>query len=235
MANVPVPSNDFLTIGYVAMSVPGHAFTLFNIYIQTTDCRQMRMHFCPRDQSYRYVTANGKLTDRAVCYRPNIRRGTVVPQTIWQPAQAGDVQRHVAGLLWPIFFVRANDVLGATVAQVSTANSAPSDLLDFGNIAPLGGLSTTTLCLKWPGYPEHKKQVETRNTTGFITVAKLLERIAKFMEKFIQDARNHRNDTNWRVGPGGMINEHNIRIVGLMHVSRGVWQPILQLDGLTFT
>ena len=36
-------------------------------------------------------------------------------------------------------------------------------------------------------------------------------------------------DPNWRVGAGG-ITKDQVILVGVVHISRGSWQPILQLN-----
>jgi len=36
-------------------------------------------------------------------------------------------------------------------------------------------------------------------------------------------------DTNWRVGVGGITKEQ-VLLIGAVHVSQGSWQPILQLN-----
>ncbi|KZV64673.1 hypothetical protein PENSPDRAFT_757088 [Peniophora sp. CONT] len=226
------PSIDFLTLGYVASSVgPGNAFRLFNIYTQSPDCRLMGIHFYPGDNSYRVRMPNGQ-PGAALCYKPN-PRGAVVQQTMWQPAQRGDVLRHVddAGLLPPVFFVCPDLVIGLPMKQVLEA--PPGSLLNIFNSAgpaPLGGIANTHFCLRWPGYPEIRKQVELRNASRApITMSKLVERIARFVERFIEDQANQPMNGPWRVGPGGITRDH-IFIVGINQVSRGVWQPILQLN-----
>lgn len=151
------PSIDFLTLGYVASSVgPGNAFRLFNIYTQRPDCRLIGIHFYPGDNSYRVRMPNGQ-PGAALCYKPN-PRGAVVQQTMWQPAQRGDVLRHVddAGLLPPVFFVCPDFVVGLPMSQVLDA--PPGSLLNIFNSAgpaPLGGLANTHFCLRVSGTPTH--------------------------------------------------------------------------------
>jgi hypothetical protein len=36
-------------------------------------------------------------------------------------------------------------------------------------------------------------------------------------------------DPNWRIGAGG-IKKEDVILVGIVHVSQGSWQPILQLN-----
>ena len=37
--------------------------------------------------------------------------------------------------------------------------------------------------------------------------------------------------TEWHVGPGSAITRDRILVIGVAHVSAGVWMPILQLNG----
>ena len=47
---------------------------------------------------------------------------------------------------------------------------------------------------------------------------------------WLQEAgRNEGQDPNWKVGSGG-ITKDQVIIVGVVHVSQGSWQPILQLN-----
>jgi len=46
----------------------------------------------------------------------------------------------------------------------------------------------------------------------------------------VQEAeRLEGQDPNWRVGAGGVTKEQVI-LIGVVHVSQGSWQPILQLN-----
>ncbi|VDB94639.1 unnamed protein product [Peniophora sp. CBMAI 1063] len=215
-----------------------NAERLFNIYTRSADCRLIKVHFHPMDNSYRRLLIDQddlKLFDTPMCYKPD-KKGTVVPQTIWQPLQRGDVQRHVddAELLPPVYFIGTDHVIGIKTSQVLDANlRAPPGIYFPTAPAPLGGRANTHFCLRWPGYTEFKKQVELKNASGSpITMWKLVERVANFVARFIQEMANQpiqEGQGPWRVGPG-FIGIDNIYIVGLMQVSRGVWQPILQLD-----
>ena len=41
--------------------------------------------------------------------------------------------------------------------------------------------------------------------------------------------RIHGDDPNWRVGTSGITKE-DVILIGVVHVSQGSWQPILQLN-----
>ncbi|VDC06494.1 unnamed protein product [Peniophora sp. CBMAI 1063] len=242
VAMIELPSEvGFPFSGYVAKSLdPGQAERLFNIYTRSDDCRAINIHFHPMDNSYRRLITNpdeteSPLFDSPICYKTD-NKGAVVPQTVWMPLQRGDVQRHTddAGLVPPIYFIGIDHGIGIKASQVLDANiRAPPGITHPTVPAPLGGRANTHLCLKWPGYDEFKKQVELRNASGSpITMYKLVERSANFVQRFIQEMADQPiqgGQEPWRVGPG-FITAENIYVVGLMQVSRGVWQPILQLD-----
>ncbi|KZV59294.1 hypothetical protein PENSPDRAFT_553082, partial [Peniophora sp. CONT] len=159
-------------------------------------------------------------------------KGTTVQQKMWQPTQPGDVIRHVrdATLLVPIFFIRPDHIIGIDVSQVlSVRSGALLHILDSNAPVSMGGWNTTHLTLKWPGYSqEFRKQIELRDhREAPITMSKLAERAAKFVERFIEEAANWQISQDahyWRVGPHHITKDH-LYIVGLVHVSAGSWQP----------
>jgi hypothetical protein len=108
------------------------------------------------------------------------------------------------------------------------------------------------------GHVEFRKQVELKDTYRQpITVGTLASRIGKRVDEFLevlfafyyywcmnlantilQEAHQHYdgNDNHWQHDrlQEWLVDSHwrnSIYIVGLLHVSRGVWQPILQLRG----
>jgi len=100
----------------------------------------------------------------------------------------------------------------------------------------------------------------TRNQTsdhGIISLEKFAKRVASAVDRFfdvstlssleylpfgVQSSFNHLHsdclqeagrhggqDPNWQVGAGG-ITKDQVILVGVVHVSQGSWQPILQLN-----
>jgi len=173
------------------------------------------------DASYRHPS--GIVLD----YRAD-NRGSVVRQ--FQQVFAMNVV-HTA-LQAPVFFVRATGLVGieASIAY----NGWPRDLINVQNAAPLGGPTIANLVLNWPGYPEFKKQVEVVDSRGQpITMGKLVERVARFVARFIAHHQNAATPippefAPWRVGPRATLDD--IYIVGLVQVSPGSWMPLLQLN-----
>ncbi|VDC06490.1 unnamed protein product [Peniophora sp. CBMAI 1063] len=186
-----------------------------------------------QDGSYR----SGTRLDVALDYRVD-QKGIVVPQTMWQPQQAGDVHRHFrdAALNDPIFFFSTDFILGVDLARVYANHpGTPLVILRASAPAPLGNMVTAHFCLGWPGYAQaYRKQVELRDSNRTpITMSKLVERIASFVRRFIEEAGSWPIDPEhavWRVGRGFISADH-LNIIGLVHVSIGCWQPILQLKG----
>ena len=74
--------------------------------------------------------------------------GTVVPQSIWSPATAGDAQRYCnVPLNMPIFFVHGErGTLGLRVAQATTGRI--DGLLSGRAPAPIGNGHTTSIRIK---------------------------------------------------------------------------------------
>ncbi|KZV72218.1 hypothetical protein PENSPDRAFT_368441 [Peniophora sp. CONT] len=221
-----------------------NAFMLLNHLIGVPDCRALLIQ-CYQDKSYRYTGTNGQPSP-ALDYQHD-QKGTVVQQEMWRPMQPGDVHRHfdnARSMQWPIFFlinimvsgVPRGVMVGIDLSLVGHA-SLRQTMVQPDMAAPLGGLTTTHLCLKWPGYREYKKQVEIQDAHRQpIRMLKLVERIARFVERWIDEVQRQPIDprlAHWRVGPGAITKDH-LYIVGLVHVSAGTWQPILQLKGHNF-
>ncbi|KAI0255576.1 hypothetical protein BJV78DRAFT_1369259 [Lactifluus subvellereus] len=151
--------------------------------------------------------------------------GTVVPQFIWRPVNPSDAQRYAnSSLNMPIFFVHHNRVtLGLHLIMAAAGDC--TTLLGAGNAAPVGDCSTTYVRIKWPGYDDWSKQIMTRDQTSAhstITLEKLAKRVANAVCHFLD------------VGANGIKKNHVI-LIGLVHVSQGSWQPILQLDRYNIT
>ncbi|KZV72216.1 hypothetical protein PENSPDRAFT_751121 [Peniophora sp. CONT] len=226
-------SDSHLTMGFIAMSLnPTNAFNLFNHLLCTSDCRVAGIQYY-QDGSYRSSTYPNAVLDYHVD-----PKGTVIQQEAWKPMQPGDVHRHVqnARLCWPVFFLRVDHIVGIELSAEGEVRTRQM-LVNPNMPAPLGGLTTTHLCLKWPGYGFYKKQVEIQDANkNPIRMSKLAERISKFIGRWIEEAAQTPIDPrlmHWRVGPGFITKEH-IYVVGLVQVSAGTWQPILQLKGLNF-
>ncbi|KAI9438953.1 hypothetical protein H4582DRAFT_2075566 [Lactarius indigo] len=157
--------------------------------------------------------------------------GTVVPQRKWTPPYENQRYAHVP-LNKPIFFVH-NDRENLGLRIVTAAERDCMTLLDVGKPAPVGDASSTFIRINWPGYPGGSSQIMVRDPTpahNTITVEKFAKRIASAVCKFIDGQSQSRGDeASWRIGPGDITRDQVI-LLGVVHVSLGSWQPILQLD-----
>jgi len=154
--------------------------------------------------------------------------GTVVPQSLWSPAATPTVPLHV-----PIFFVQRDQRTIGLPLSLAAAGDC-SSLLDRHLPAPVGGHHTINIHIMWPGQHEWSSQIMTRDQTPLhntITMEGLAARVARAVGRFLQDRAVEQQGTSydWRIGQGGTT-DYNILLVGLINVSQGSWQPILQLN-----
>ncbi|VDB83175.1 unnamed protein product [Peniophora sp. CBMAI 1063] len=167
-----------------------------------------------------------------VDYRADVSRGAVVPQNLFMPSGEDNRQRHAinAQLQLPIFFVHVDGRVGISLAEAVAGHS--TTLSGAHQFSAMGGKSTTHFYVNWPGYHEYKKQVEIQDAHHRpITLSRLARRIGSFIDSFIQANSTVYNPSQWRLGSGAITRDHII-IVGLMQVSAGTWQPIIQLHGV---
>ncbi|KAH9976822.1 hypothetical protein BGW80DRAFT_1250275 [Lactifluus volemus] len=169
--------------------------------------------------------------------------GTVVPQHIWSAQNPSDVKRYGnVPLNMPIFFVHKNRInLGLPLLGAAAGNC--TTLLSPGAAAPVGDGSTTCIRINWPGYTDWstqimlKDQTSTHNTITlekFQNVCNCGVQVPGWLTS-VQEAQWIRGeDPNWQVGNGGITKEHVI-LIGVVHVSQGSWQPILQLNHYVFS
>ncbi|KAI0031507.1 hypothetical protein K488DRAFT_71336 [Vararia minispora EC-137] len=192
--------------------------------------------------SYTQGMSQDGQSDWILDYFPDLSLGPVIRQRLYVPTGSSEtVARHVtnAQLRKPIFFVLRNGSLGVQLNHASAGETSEvvgeRERADF-----FGGLTTTNFCINWVGHSEFRKQVELHDSYHHpITVSRLLQRIGRRVDDFLNDADAYfdRNDPHWlhdtlkewRAHPGL---RPSIYIIGLLHVSRGVWEPILQLRGV---
>ncbi|KAI9463773.1 hypothetical protein F5148DRAFT_982359 [Russula earlei] len=162
-------------------------------------------------------------------------RGTVVPQRRWTPADEVDVRRHVesAALQLPMFFVNRRSGVGFWLPDILQGRD--HDLYHGDREASLGGRTTTTIRINWPGYGDFKRQIPAKDETysrNPITLARFMKHIGTSVDKFFNQcmASGHLADPRWRIGMQG-ITQSDVKIIGAVHVSAGTWMPIIQLTG----
>ena len=104
---------------------------------------------------------------------------------------------------------------------------------------------------QWPGYDEQNRQIMTRDQTqnqNTISLETLAARVAgavcRILEVSLSESSlqpsSDRSKMNlarmqcqrpaWQVGGRGGVTENDIILIGLIQVSQGSWQPILQLN-----
>ena len=139
-------------MGFLAMSLtPNNAFMLLNHLLGVQDCRLVGIRRFP-DGSYRYTGSNGH-SSAPLDYQID-QKGTVIQQEMWRPMQPGDIHRHFenARMQWPIFFLSASGGSQGVIVGVDLALAGHPGLRQImvqpDMASPLGGLTTTHLCLK---------------------------------------------------------------------------------------
>jgi len=191
----------------------------------------------PALQNVRPVTCIG---DRLAWHLDYMLRdvGTVVSQRLWSPAATSDTQRYgTVPLNMPIFLVeRDGTTLGLPLNQAASGDC--SALLNARLPAPVGHYHTTFIRIMWPGYNEWSTQIMLRDQTparSTIPIEALAARVARAVCRFLQDCAGQQcMSPTWFIGRGG-ITANDIILVGLIQVTQGSWQPILQLNRYVFS
>ncbi|KAH9976824.1 hypothetical protein BGW80DRAFT_1202963 [Lactifluus volemus] len=137
----------------------------------------------------------------------------------------------------PIFFVHSNRV-GLGLSLIHAAAGDCRMLLGGLIEAPVGSCSTTYIRIKWPGYDDWYRQIMTRDQTPAhttISLEKLARRVANAVCLFLDEAAQmNGRDPEWRIGGYTGIKKDEVILIGLVQVSQGSWQPILQLNRFIF-
>jgi len=162
--------------------------------------------------------------------------GTVVPQRMWSSRVYVDSQHNTnTSLNMPVYFVH-NDRATIGLPLLKAVEGSRATLLGAGDAAPIGNVSSMCIRINWPGYGDWRSQVMTKDQTSAhntITVEKFAKRVAatvcRFLDQLVEAERLEGQDPNWRIGAGGITKEQVI-LIGVVHVSQGSWQPILQLN-----
>ncbi|KZV65100.1 hypothetical protein PENSPDRAFT_587391 [Peniophora sp. CONT] len=148
--------------------------------------------------------------------------GPVVPQKLWLPRSSRDISRYVleAALGLPIFFVQNDGRIGFTVAEASAGNL--SSLLGCVRAVSVGGVTSVSVRIQWPGYKDWRRQFPTRDATAernVITLEQFVRQVGRTLDSFLLVCLL--SYAIWR---------KDIIIIGAVHVSTGSWMPILQLN-----
>jgi len=166
---------------------------------------------------------NGRPLDYAIS-----QAGTVVPQRMWSPTDARRVSLNM-----PIFFLN-NDCVTLGIPLLKAVGRDRAMLLGARDTAPVGNATTLYLRINWPGYNDWSSQIMTRDQTivqNTITLEQFAKRVANAVGRFLDEAQLFEGqDPHWRVGAGRGIIREDVILIGIVQVSQGSWQPILQLN-----
>jgi len=164
------------------------------------------------------------------------KRGPMVPQKRYKPLTSSDRRRYVdeVELEPPIVFdvqkpheegIPLRDAMHGRFARL-VSRDEPT----FQRCGP-----SVTIRINWPGYRPWGRQIPTRescNPPEPVTRAKLAKNVAKSVARFISEHKGYQmeegDDEAWLVGPR-KIDLFDLVLVRLDHVSKGSWQPRLQL------
>ncbi|TFY73679.1 hypothetical protein EWM64_g10333 [Hericium alpestre] len=171
-------------------------------------------------------------------YKADLRRGSIVPQSLWTPHSPTDQHQYVqsASLSLPIFFVHENGAVGLSVADAAAGRC--QSLRGAGLPADMRDKASTHIRINWPGCVEWKRQFQTKDETeqrNPITLERLVRHVGRSIDHFLQQ---HEVDPkhpipHWRIGHGGIARD-NITVLGVCHVTSGSWMPILQVFPAVF-
>ncbi|KAI0260365.1 hypothetical protein BC834DRAFT_900958 [Gloeopeniophorella convolvens] len=244
------PSDVFVD-GYVSNTFPPedatHYFTLLLkappsaslIHMYGIVCSGREWHITQNLQFVQHPAPNtaGVPSRLLLDYHTGNIGGTVVRQRRWLPRNEVDVRRHIedATLQLPVFFVARDGTLGYGLQSI--LQNAEYHLRDGYQPAPLGGVTTTTIRIGWPGYQDWKRQIQARDETSErrqITLARFMKYIGTSVDRFFKDSGvDHPAGSSSGIGIGG-ITQRDVRIIGAVHVSAGSWMPIIQLTKYVF-
>ncbi|KAI0255271.1 hypothetical protein BJV78DRAFT_1178819 [Lactifluus subvellereus] len=147
----------------------------------------------------------------------DLHTGTVVPQTTWTP----------------VFFVLRNGSFGVPYKHLAWRDRLQNATAEVPSMFKRCNLNMR-LRIKWPGYKlfyyEFRIYDKKLGQDVPITMSRLVERVARGIHRLYFEAvpDPHEFDERWKLGEDG-IQLDDITIVGLLHISKGAWLPILQL------
>ncbi|KAI0270565.1 hypothetical protein BC834DRAFT_861988 [Gloeopeniophorella convolvens] len=245
--------SDLTIDGYLSTMLGSVAATShIACIVRVPDLRGLRLVYDNRwPDTFFFVTPTGPgalaviVNDRynawIIDHRVRSDLGTVVPQRIWGPRNPADIRRYVTGdvqLNLPVFFTKRDGSVGLPL--VSAAAGDCMSLLKASSTAPVGEGHTADIHINWCGYADWVTQIMIRDQTPHrrtITLEKLAKRIASGVIRFLEgperreqaQGRRDQEYRKWRV-EREQINKRRIWLIGLVQVSQGSWQPILQLD-----
>ncbi|KAI0274374.1 hypothetical protein BGY98DRAFT_1099035 [Russula aff. rugulosa BPL654] len=160
----------------------------------------------------------------------DLRMGTIVPQ----PSVIGVSKK--TGVLSPIFFIQRDGTLGIPYELPSSERCPLHNATELAPTILKRGNQNVRIRIQWPGYKqlqyEFRIQDRRLNKQVPITMARLVERIIRGIHRLFlegkRDPDTFQFNERWKLGVDG-IQASELTIIGLIHISRGLWVPILQL------
>lgn len=172
-------------------------------------------------------------------YIPRRDIGPIVPQILYSPesSSAARIAQLRENLQLPVFFRRKQSAGGGIGISLVDAASRRVESIEGESLPVQARLpSSTTFILHWLGYPEYEKQFWLTPGSGAppITTRQLIEKVGRFVNDFLQQpgepARSvPQSVRDWRIGANVHEYRRRIIIIGIIQVSTGRWQPIIQL------
>ncbi|KAI9462520.1 hypothetical protein F5148DRAFT_219848 [Russula earlei] len=159
--------------------------------------------------------------------------GTIVPQPTWIGVS------EKTGVCCPVFFVQRNGALG-----VSYENHGAARNLLYNAMAGAPGLlrrsnQNIRTRIQWPGYKvfHYEFRIFDRKLGKHVPIPmfRLVERVARGIHRLYMEGERD-PDTfkeHWELGDNG-IRLNEISVIGLLHISKGTWMPMLQLSRHVF-
>ncbi|KAH9978512.1 hypothetical protein BJV74DRAFT_888195 [Russula compacta] len=169
--------------------------------------------------------------------------GTVVPQPTWIGVS---VEQIVTGgsLLCPLFFVQRDGTLGVPFRDRARGREILRNATAF--VPPLLRRSKKNMRIRiqWPGYKEfhYEFRIFDRRLEQLvpISLSRLVERVAGAIQHLYLDAERDPEtfSERWKLAREGSDSESDedgirldeIKIVGLLRISKGSWIPMIQLS-----
>ncbi|VDB83184.1 unnamed protein product [Peniophora sp. CBMAI 1063] len=165
-----------------------------------------------------------------VDYMPLFHLGPIVRQQPYVPTGTHDqVAPHYQGLRAPIWFIKNNGTLGISLVD---AIGGRADTLLWESQSKVQGTRAvnTHFTIRWPYYGEFSKLVNLYDSRRefHVKYGQLARKVANFMGSFLEEAAQQPGNHAWVV----QNTDHfmaRILIVGLVQVTAGHYQPIIQL------
>ncbi|KAF8496809.1 hypothetical protein F5888DRAFT_366206 [Russula emetica] len=160
----------------------------------------------------------------------DLEMGTIVPQ----PSVIGVSKK--TGVLSPVFFIQRDGTLGIPYEFPLPERCILHNATALAPTILKREKQNVRIRVQWPGYKrlQYEFRIQDRRLDKQvpITMARLVERIMRGIHRLFlegkRDPDTFQFNERWKLGNDG-IQASELTIIGLIHMSRGLWVPILQL------